>query len=217
MVPGSEAAVCQSIYPGRHPHSAGAHHAARARSTATCSTSCCSTRARPTSASATSTRSSRRTGRRAQRAGALRALWRRRDRGDDRGLPRLHREALRRGDRTACRPDVYEAEDYLDGDDRRQRRRRSGSALTVGRGRLDFDFAGIGRADRLRAQHPVSRAARHHLHASRRACSIPEVPANAGYYRTIRDERAARGRVVRARAAGGDRLPSRFRRACSAT
>ena len=103
MVPGSEAAVCQSIYQEgirippvrimrrgqgesrrvRH-HPAQLAHARRARR-------------RPASAVRCEHR------RHAQRARAVRALWRARHRSDDRRVSRFHRKALPRGDRPAAR------------------------------------------------------------------------------------------------------------------
>jgi N-methylhydantoinase B len=77
----------------------------------------------------------------------------------------------------------YTAEDFLDGN-------REGEtcpirlALTVGKGRLDFDFAGSGRQLESARNIPY-RALLATIYTVAKSLLDPEVPANAGYYRTI--------------------------------
>ncbi|MBI3937318.1 MAG: hydantoinase B/oxoprolinase family protein [Betaproteobacteria bacterium] len=79
---------------------------------------------------------------------------------------------------------TYEAEDCLDGDTKGSVARIR-LKLKIGKGRLDFDFAG---------SHPQLNCARNIPHRALLATIYtvtkslldPEVPANAGYYRTIR-------------------------------
>ncbi|MCC7484432.1 MAG: hydantoinase B/oxoprolinase family protein [Burkholderiales bacterium] len=77
----------------------------------------------------------------------------------------------------------YLAEDFLDGD-------AEGEvcpirlALTVGRGRLDFDFAGSGRQLGSARNIPY-RALLATVYTVAKSLLDPEVPANAGYYRTL--------------------------------
>jgi N-methylhydantoinase B len=87
----------------------------------------------------------------------------------------------------------YEAEDYLDGND-------AGSvakiklALTVGGGRLRFDFAGSD-AQLNCARNIPYRALLATVYTVSKALLDPEVPANAGYYRTL-DISAPAGSIV---------------------
>jgi N-methylhydantoinase B len=77
----------------------------------------------------------------------------------------------------------YEAEDYLDGNDE-DSVAKIRLALTVGRGRLDFDFAGSD-AQLLCARNIPYRALLATVYTVAKALLDPEVPANAGYYRTL--------------------------------
>jgi N-methylhydantoinase B len=77
----------------------------------------------------------------------------------------------------------YEAEDYLDGD-------TPGTVakirlkLTVARGRIDFDFAGS--APQLQSARNIPhRALLATVYTVAKCLLDPEVPANAGYYRTL--------------------------------
>jgi N-methylhydantoinase B len=78
---------------------------------------------------------------------------------------------------------VYEAEDFLDGNE-------EGSVapirlkLTVGAGRLDFDFAGSA-PQLLSARNIPYRALLATVYTVAKTLLDPEVPANAGYYRTL--------------------------------
>src|SRR5688572_21662029 len=77
----------------------------------------------------------------------------------------------------------YTAEDFLDGD-------AEGEvcpirlALTVGKGRLDFDFSGSGRQLESARNIPY-RALLATVYTVAKSLLDPEVPANAGYYRTL--------------------------------
>jgi len=77
----------------------------------------------------------------------------------------------------------YTAEDFLDGD-------AEGEvcpirlALTVGKGRLDFDFSGSGRQLECARNIPY-RALLATVYTVAKSLLDPEVPANAGYYRTL--------------------------------
>jgi N-methylhydantoinase B len=80
-------------------------------------------------------------------------------------------------------PGTYTDEDYLDGDE-------AGSvvkirlALTVGEGRLHFDFAGSGRQLNSARNIPY-RALLATVYTVAKSVLDPDVPPNAGYYRTI--------------------------------
>jgi len=77
----------------------------------------------------------------------------------------------------------YEAEDFLDGD-------REGEvcpirlALTVGKGRLHFDFTGSG-PQLAAARNIPYRALLATVYTVAKSLLDPDVPANAGYYRTL--------------------------------
>jgi len=71
----------------------------------------------------------------------------------------------------------------LDSSARRAEKCRIRLALTVGHGRLDFDFAGSTGSSN-RAQHPY-RALLATVYTVAKSLLDPEVPANAGYYRTL--------------------------------
>lgn len=81
-------------------------------------------------------------------------------------------------------PGRYAAEDFLDGN-------AEGEvcpirlALTVGKGRLDFDFTGSGRQLESARNIPY-RALLATVYTVAKSMLDPEVPANAGYYRTMR-------------------------------
>jgi N-methylhydantoinase B len=77
----------------------------------------------------------------------------------------------------------YEAQDCLDGNDEHSVARIR-LALTVGRGRLDFDFAGSD-AQLGCARNIPYRALLATVYTVSKAMLDPEVPANAGYYRTL--------------------------------
>ena len=87
----------------------------------------------------------------------------------------------------------YEAEDYLDGNDEDSVAKIK-LTLTVGKGRLNFDFAGtdpqLGSARNI-----PYRALLATVYTVAKALLDPEVPANAGYYRTL-DITAPPGCVV---------------------
>jgi N-methylhydantoinase B len=87
----------------------------------------------------------------------------------------------------------YEAEDYLDGNDETSVAKIR-LALTVGRGRLHFDFAGSD-PQLLCARNIPYRALLATVYTVSKALLDPEVPANAGYYRTL-DIAAPAGSVV---------------------
>ena len=87
----------------------------------------------------------------------------------------------------------YEAEDYLDGNDE-ESVAKIRLALTVGRGRLRFDFAGTD-AQLACARNIPYRALLATVYTVSKALLDPEVPANAGYYRTL-DISAPPGSVV---------------------
>jgi N-methylhydantoinase B len=79
---------------------------------------------------------------------------------------------------------TYEAEDYLDGNE-------AGSVakirlkLSVGHGRIDFDFAGS--APQLQSARNIPyRALLATVYTVAKCLLDPEVPANAGYYRTLK-------------------------------
>jgi N-methylhydantoinase B len=80
-------------------------------------------------------------------------------------------------------PGRYTAEDFLDGD-------AAGEvcpirlALTVGKGRLEFDFAGSGRQLESARNIPY-RALLATVYTVAKSLLDPDVPANAGYYRTL--------------------------------
>ena len=88
---------------------------------------------------------------------------------------------------------VYEAEDYLDGNE-------PGSVanirlkLTTAQGRLEFDFSGSA-PQLLSARNIPYRALLATVYTVAKSMLDPEVPANAGYYRTL-DVRATPGTVV---------------------
>jgi len=87
----------------------------------------------------------------------------------------------------------YEAEDHLDGNDEGSLAKIK-LALTVGRGRLKFDFAGSD-AQLGCARNIPYRALLATVYTVSKALLDPEVPANAGYYRTL-DITAPAGSVV---------------------
>jgi N-methylhydantoinase B len=87
----------------------------------------------------------------------------------------------------------YEAEDCLDGNDDTSVAKIK-LALTVGRGRLKFDFAGSD-AQLGCARNIPYRALLATVYTVAKALLDPEVPANAGYYRTL-DISAPPGSVV---------------------
>jgi N-methylhydantoinase B len=87
----------------------------------------------------------------------------------------------------------YEAEDYLDGNDQESVAKIK-LALTVGRGKLRFDFAGSD-AQLGSARNIPYRALLATVYTVAKALLDPEVPANAGYYRTL-DISAPPGSVV---------------------
>jgi N-methylhydantoinase B len=77
----------------------------------------------------------------------------------------------------------YEAEDYLDGNDEKSVAKIK-LTLTVAPGRLEFDFAGS--APQLNnARNIPYRALLATVYTVAKAMLDPEVPANAGYYRTL--------------------------------
>ena len=80
-------------------------------------------------------------------------------------------------------PGRYEAEDFLDGNDEASVAKIK-LTLTVGRGRLDFDFAGSD-AQLNCARNIPYRALLATVYTVAKALLDPEVPANAGYYRTL--------------------------------
>ena len=80
-------------------------------------------------------------------------------------------------------PGRYEAEDFLDGNAEGEKCRIR-LALTVGRGRLDFDFAGSG-PQLESARNIPYRALLATVYTVAKSLLDPEVPANAGYYRTL--------------------------------
>jgi N-methylhydantoinase B len=80
-------------------------------------------------------------------------------------------------------PGRYEAEDYLDGNDEDSVASIK-LALTVGRGRLDFDFAGSDPQLGCARNIPY-RALLATVYTVAKSLLDPEVPANAGYYRTL--------------------------------
>jgi N-methylhydantoinase B len=78
----------------------------------------------------------------------------------------------------------YEAEDFLDGDSK-DTVARIKLVLTVKPGRLDFDFAGS--APQLNCARNIPyRALLATVYTVAKAMLDPDVPANAGYYRTLR-------------------------------
>lgn len=77
----------------------------------------------------------------------------------------------------------FEAEDFLDGD-REGEVCRIRLALTVGKGRLDFDFTGSG-PQLAAARNIPYRALLATVYTVAKSLLDPEVPANAGYYRTL--------------------------------
>jgi N-methylhydantoinase B len=77
----------------------------------------------------------------------------------------------------------YEAEDYLDGNDAESVAKIK-LALTVGRGKLHFDFAGSDPQLNCARNIPY-RALLATVYTVSKALLDPEVPANAGYYRTL--------------------------------
>ena len=87
----------------------------------------------------------------------------------------------------------YEAEDYLDGNDE-ESVAKIRLALTVRRERLHFDFAGSDPQLRCARNIPY-RALLATVYTVAKAMLDPEVPANAGYYRTL-DITAPPGSVV---------------------
>ncbi len=87
----------------------------------------------------------------------------------------------------------YEAEDYLDGNDEDSVARIK-LALNIGHGRLHFDFAGSDAQLRCARNIPY-RALLATVYTVAKSLLDPEVPANAGYYRTL-DITAPPGSVV---------------------
>jgi N-methylhydantoinase B len=87
----------------------------------------------------------------------------------------------------------YEAEDYLDGNDEDSVAKIK-LALTIGRGKLGFDFAGSD-AQLGCARNIPYRALLATVYTVAKSLLDPEVPANAGYYRTL-DVSAPPGSVV---------------------
>jgi N-methylhydantoinase B len=87
----------------------------------------------------------------------------------------------------------YAAEDFLDGN-REGEKCRIRLALTVGKGRLDFDFAGSD-PQLESARNIPYRALLATVYTVAKSLLDPEVPANAGYYRTLHIT-APRGCVV---------------------
>ncbi len=87
----------------------------------------------------------------------------------------------------------FEAEDFLDGNDESSVAKIK-LALTVGKGRLKFDFAGSD-PQLLCARNIPYRALLATVYTVAKALLDPEVPANAGYYRTL-DISAPPGSVV---------------------
>jgi N-methylhydantoinase B len=77
----------------------------------------------------------------------------------------------------------YAAEDFLDGDVEGSRTRIS-LALTVGEGQLHFDFSGSGRQLESARNIPY-RALAATVYTVAKSLLDPDVPANAGYYRTL--------------------------------
>jgi N-methylhydantoinase B len=77
----------------------------------------------------------------------------------------------------------YEAEDFLDGDSE-DTRTRIALALTIGEGHLHFDFAGSGRQLESARNIPY-RALVATVYTVAKSLLDPDVPANAGYYRTL--------------------------------
>lgn len=77
----------------------------------------------------------------------------------------------------------YEAEDFLDGD-RDGETCRIRLALTVGKSRLEFDFAGSD-PQLASARNIPYRALLATVYTVAKSLLDPEVPANAGYYRTM--------------------------------
>ncbi|HKA42588.1 MAG TPA: hydantoinase B/oxoprolinase family protein [Burkholderiales bacterium] len=91
---------------------------------------------------------------------------------------RRFRAAIRR-----LPPGRYCAEDFLDGDAEGETRPIR-LALTVSRTRLEFDFAGSGRQLESARNIPY-RALLATIYTVAKSMLDPDVPANAGYYRTI--------------------------------
>ena len=77
----------------------------------------------------------------------------------------------------------YVAEDFLDGNSDGETCAIK-LALTIGRGRMDFDFTGSGR-QLENARNIPYRALLATVYTVAKAMLDPEVPANAGYYRTL--------------------------------
>ncbi|HET7160520.1 MAG TPA: hydantoinase B/oxoprolinase family protein, partial [Burkholderiales bacterium] len=77
----------------------------------------------------------------------------------------------------------YEAEDFLDGNDETSVAKIK-LALTIGDGKLNFDFAGTD-AQLNCARNIPYRALLATVYTVSKALLDPEVPANAGYYRTL--------------------------------
>jgi N-methylhydantoinase B len=90
-------------------------------------------------------------------------------------------------------PGRYTAADFLDGN-REGEKCRIELALTVGKGRLDFDFSGSD-PQLESARNIPYRALLATVYTVAKSLLDPEVPANAGYYRTLRIS-APRGSVV---------------------
>jgi len=78
----------------------------------------------------------------------------------------------------------YEAEDYLDGNVAGEKCRIK-LKLTVGRGHLDFDFSGSDKQLESARNIPY-RALLATVYTVAKSMLDPEVPANAGYYRTLK-------------------------------
>jgi N-methylhydantoinase B len=204
MVPGSEAAVCKSIYQeglrfrrcascakenesrrGRH-HLAQFAHARRAQG--------------DLNAQFAATTSA------LKRAAVVRAL-RRAETAATIAATSIHGKTFSRGDQPTARG-PYEAEDFLDGNTE-DVRCRIRLAMTVGRGRIDFDFAGSDK-QLERAQHSISRAARDRLHGRQE----PARSGSAGQRRLLPHAQISQRRgncSVDCGAAGGNRLPLDFR------
>ena len=80
-------------------------------------------------------------------------------------------------------PGTYEAEDYIDGD-AADKLARIRVKLTVGKGKLEFDFTGTDRQISSSRNIPT-RAVLATIYTVAQSLLDPDVPANAGYYRTI--------------------------------
>jgi N-methylhydantoinase B len=93
----------------------------------------------------------------------------------------------------SIKPGVYKSEDFLDGEGPGETARLA-LTLTVGEGRLDFDFEGS--APQLSwARNIPDQALIATIYTVTKSLLDPDVPANAGYFDTI-DVRAPKGSVV---------------------